>query len=324
MKIKTVLLPLFAAVLFAVSSAAVADDYIVPQRILDLHNYACENGSAVDCQSYHQLLRGNEKAKRVRQQRREREERKEKQRQERELRAEQHQRELEERAAQKRREQEQQRREQEQQRIEQEKKKAQQVRMRDAVQNSDIAEVNRLLDDGVDVNAFDENGNTALHLATLNGNIEIVKALLLSGANLNAANNDGNTVLDLAFTGKNIEVIRVLHKANEEQMELKAEDELRKLKKAETDARQANARQIAAIQAKLKVEEEVKQIKAEMKRINAELYAEVKARVEAEAEAEEEKEAKYLIWFWILLIFSLGGWIHAFNSMRKKQKGAKE
>ena len=305
MKIKTVLLPLFA-VLFAISPAAFADDYIVPQRILDLHNYACENGSAVDCQSYHQLIRGNEKAKRVRQQRQEREERKEKQRQEREAREAK------------------QRREQEQQRREQEKKKTQEVRMRYAAQNSDIAEVNRLLDDGVDVNSFDDDGNTALHLATLNGNIEIVKALLLSGANLNAANNDGNTVLDLAFTGKNIEVIRVLHKANEEQMELKVEDELRKLKKAETDARQANARQIAAIQAKLKVEEEVKQIKAEMKRINAELYAEVKARVEAEAEAEEEKEAKYLIWFWILLIFSLGGWIHAFNSMRKKQKGAKE
>ena len=305
MKIKTVILSLFAAVLFAVSSAAVADDYIVPQRILDLHNYACENGSAVDCQSYHQLIRGNEKAKRVRQQRQEREERKEQQRQEREAREAK------------------QRREQEQQRREQEKKKTQEVRMRDAAQNSDIAEVNRLLDDGVNVNSFDDDGNTALHLATLNGNIEIVKALLLSGANFNAANNDGNTVLDLAFTGKNIEVIRVLHKANEEQMELKAEDELRKLKKAERDARQANARQIAAIQAKLKVEEEVKQIKAEMKRINAELYAEKNARAEAIAEVEEANRAKYrrLIWILLILAFGFGGGIYF---MWEKQKGTKE
>ena len=301
MKIKTVLLPLFA-VLFAISPAAFADDYIVPQRILDLHNYACENGSAVDCQSYHQLIRGNEKAKRVRQQRQEREERKEKQRQEREAREAK------------------QRREQEQQRREQEKKKTQEVRMRYAAQNSDIAEVNRLLDDGVDVNSFDDDGNTALHLATLNGNIEIVKALLLSGANLNAANNDGNTVLDLAFTGKNIEVIRVLHKANEEQMELKARNEKAK---AEINA-QRTQRRIKAIheatQAKLEAEAEVKRINAEL---NAEKNARAEAIAEAVAEVEEANRAKYrrLIWILLILAFGFGGGIYF---MWEKQKGTKE
>lgn len=57
--------------------------------------------------------------------------------------------------------------------------------------DGDIALINRYLDLGANVNAADEDGDTALMFA----NAEIAGMLIAAGANVNAADNNGNTAL---------------------------------------------------------------------------------------------------------------------------------
>eukprot|EP00753_Platysulcus_tardus_P018538 PLAT6904.2.p1 GENE.PLAT6904.2~~PLAT6904.2.p1 ORF type:complete len:742 (-),score=352.61 PLAT6904.2:55-1995(-) len=57
------------------------------------------------------------------------------------------------------------------------------------------AELEALLDDGLDANTEDSNGNTLLILAAQNGNRRIAKLLLRRGADINMTNLRGNTVL---------------------------------------------------------------------------------------------------------------------------------
>ena len=59
-------------------------------------------------------------------------------------------------------------------------------------------EVRRLLSEGADVNNADEQGCTPLMAASQNGHVEIVDMLLAAQANANAANNDGQTALHMA------------------------------------------------------------------------------------------------------------------------------
>ena len=58
-----------------------------------------------------------------------------------------------------------------------------------------------LLDRGVDVDAFNVNGRTALHLAAARGADRIVKLLAERGAKLDARNKQGHTPLDVALGG---------------------------------------------------------------------------------------------------------------------------
>ena len=58
-----------------------------------------------------------------------------------------------------------------------------------------------LLDQGVDVDAKDDIGDTALMRAAGGGHLETVTALLSGGANVNAKNTGGVTVLNKAVTG---------------------------------------------------------------------------------------------------------------------------
>ncbi len=51
---------------------------------------------------------------------------------------------------------------------------------------------------GVDVNAVDHEGNTALHHAAARGDNEMIKYLVSKGANVNAVNREGNNVADMA------------------------------------------------------------------------------------------------------------------------------
>lgn len=65
----------------------------------------------------------------------------------------------------------------------------------DGARFGDIEDVHKALEEKVDVNAQDEWGKTALHMAAANGHEEIVKALVDAGANLALANESGNTAL---------------------------------------------------------------------------------------------------------------------------------
>ncbi len=69
-----------------------------------------------------------------------------------------------------------------------------------AAKNNDIITVKNLLakSEGIDINAVDEDGNTALMLAASLAKIDIVKALLNAGADVNMKNKKHNTVLIIA------------------------------------------------------------------------------------------------------------------------------
>jgi ankyrin repeat protein len=66
-----------------------------------------------------------------------------------------------------------------------------------AAKNNDIITVKNLLakSEGIDINAVDEDGNTALMLAASLAKRDIVKALLAAGADVNVKNKKRNTAL---------------------------------------------------------------------------------------------------------------------------------
>jgi ankyrin repeat protein len=57
--------------------------------------------------------------------------------------------------------------------------------------------MNSLLEKGVDINAINSDGNTALHLAVLNGNLEMVNFLLNHGAKFDIKDKNGKNALEL-------------------------------------------------------------------------------------------------------------------------------
>ena len=67
-----------------------------------------------------------------------------------------------------------------------------------------------LINAGADVNAKDNDDETALMWAAESGHAEAVKILINTGANVNAKNNDGYTALMLAAINGNAETIKIL------------------------------------------------------------------------------------------------------------------
>lgn len=67
-----------------------------------------------------------------------------------------------------------------------------------------------LLEQGVDIDVKDQNGNTSLHLAALNGHTDIVKLLLEKGSDLSVVNKEGNTFLHLAAFNGHIDTVKFL------------------------------------------------------------------------------------------------------------------
>lgn len=90
--------------------------------------------------------------------------------------------------------------------------------LHDAVRAGDVAAVQRLLTAGVDVNAKDKSGNTALYLAAT-GRPDILLLLLAHGADVNARNGeDGYTALQVAAAfGEIVSINHLLeHRADRE------------------------------------------------------------------------------------------------------------
>ena len=79
-----------------------------------------------------------------------------------------------------------------------------------AVKDGNIALVQKLLDDGTDVNIQDNDGSTALTMASTYRHIDIVKLLLNHGANPNIQNFDGGTALMKASLHGRTNIIELL------------------------------------------------------------------------------------------------------------------
>ena len=73
-------------------------------------------------------------------------------------------------------------------------------RLLDAVRSDDQSAVARLIQDGADVNAREEDGGTALSWAIVRSNIAVSQSLLKAGADPNLANESGIGPLSLAVT----------------------------------------------------------------------------------------------------------------------------
>ena len=79
-----------------------------------------------------------------------------------------------------------------------------------SVESGDYAEVKRLIEKGADVNAQDNEGATALMLASYNGHTEVVKLLIDKGVDVNAHANTGHTALMLASAEGHKEIVKLL------------------------------------------------------------------------------------------------------------------
>jgi hypothetical protein len=117
----------------------------------------------------------------------------------------------------------------------------------DAAQKGDTAGVNALLNEGVDVNAKDKYGYTALMYASKEGHTETVKALLEKGADVNAKSKKGTTALIVASDKGRTEIVKLLKEAaaaaekKEEKKKEEKEEKKAAKKKAKKKAKEARA-----------------------------------------------------------------------------------
>jgi uncharacterized protein len=83
----------------------------------------------------------------------------------------------------------------------------------DAIKRGDVQLILDLLGRGIDVNARDRYGQTALMLAAHAGHAEVVETLIAHRANLNITAKFGLSALMLALVAGHAEVARLLAKA---------------------------------------------------------------------------------------------------------------
>ena len=83
----------------------------------------------------------------------------------------------------------------------------------DAAAAGDLVRVKSLIAAGADVNAKNNNGETALMWASYKGHAEVVEALLAARADVNAKTDDGETALMLASDMGHADVVKLLRQA---------------------------------------------------------------------------------------------------------------
>ena len=103
--------------------------------------------------------------------------------------------------------------------------KAADLRLVNAVKNSDRAAVSSLLQQRVDVNSPEPDGTTALHWAVRADDLDTADRLIKAGANVKAVNRYGVTPLYLASVNGNAPMIEKLLKAGADANEVTTEGE---------------------------------------------------------------------------------------------------
>jgi Zn-dependent protease with chaperone function len=83
----------------------------------------------------------------------------------------------------------------------------------DAVMEADMEQINALLAEGVDPDAQDGDGWTALHWAVQDSNVDVAKALLEAGADPNLEDYYGGVPLMIAAGNGNVELVQLLLEA---------------------------------------------------------------------------------------------------------------
>jgi ankyrin repeat protein len=86
-------------------------------------------------------------------------------------------------------------------------------RLHDAVERGDSERVQRLLEEGADIDARDEGQATALHYAAYEGRLAVVRILLDGGAAVNPTGDGGFTPLHVAVVSGHAEIVRALLEA---------------------------------------------------------------------------------------------------------------
>ncbi|MCE9508403.1 MAG: ankyrin repeat domain-containing protein [Alphaproteobacteria bacterium] len=80
-----------------------------------------------------------------------------------------------------------------------------------ATRDNDVAQVKALLSQIRDgINATDNDGNTALHIAAAEGSEEVVSCLLSKGADVESTNDEGETARDLADNNGHDDIVTLL------------------------------------------------------------------------------------------------------------------
>jgi ankyrin len=79
-----------------------------------------------------------------------------------------------------------------------------------SAKEGNVAELRHVLDSGVDVNATDADGWSALKVAAASGHLDFVKLLLERGGNINITDNQGSTPLVMAAQEDKVNVARFL------------------------------------------------------------------------------------------------------------------
>ena len=163
----------------------------------------------------------------------------------------------------------------------------------------DIAEIKRLIASGVNINARNESGWTALHFAAIGGHAEFVKILIAAGVGVNIKDIGllgigGDTALDLAEEYGQPEIADILRNADYWREKYPQEQEAKRKRQVEAERKrkEEEAERVRQAEAeKIRQEEEAERVRqAKAEKIRQAVEAERVRQAEAERIRQEEEE----------------------------------